>query len=67
MHILHKNLEDFTSNLPANCLHANKFYVKMSDGERKNGMCVQRGHLMRKCLFYDEYKCIQCAISNLLQ
>lgn len=31
MHFLGENLEDFTFNLPGNCLHANKFYVKMSD------------------------------------
>jgi len=67
MHFWGENLEDFTFNLPGNCLHANKFYVKMSGVEGKNVMCVQRGRLGKKCLFYDEYKCIQCAISNLLQ
>ena len=51
MHILHKNLEDFTFNLLVNCLHANKFYVKMSGVERKNGMCVQRCHWMKSASF----------------
>lgn len=35
MHFWGENLEDFTFNLPGNCLHANKFYVKMSDVEGK--------------------------------